>query len=462
MKNKLAIIFSTCMVVCCVIFFSCKDKEIPDTSGDTPDTPNQQDEITINHPCMLHTEADFVFVKSKVQSGEQPWANAFSHLETRKHASAAWTASPVRKLARLDATNWAALNDRWKNAGIEADWYNGVHANYTNLMYDAASAYQLALRWKLSGNDAYAITGIKILNDWAKTCVGYIVNSAGEFIDPNECLIAIQIHQLANAAEILRTSDKWATVDFEAFKKWMVDVFYKHASRFLQTHNNTCETHYWLNWDLAQMTAVLSIGILTDDKNKINEAIKYFKLGIGAGNIKKAVPFTHKDPDSDETLGQCQESGRDQGHATLCVALLGAFLQMANNVGVDLVTYDNARAIAMCEYVGKYNIGNVQSGTSMSSFVYADYNLPYTTYENCENTVQTVLGTGGRGTVRPGWELIHRLAQEAKVSDIYTKMWVDKMREYAPLNYSDGGQGDYGPNSGGYDQLGYGTLMFAK
>lgn len=26
----------------------------------------------------------------------------------------------------------------------------------------------------------------------------------------------------------------------------------------------------------------------------------------------------------------------------------------------------------------------------------------------------------------------------------------------------DGGAGDYGPNSGGFDQLGYGTLMFAK
>ena len=35
-------------------------------------------------------------------------------------------------------------------------------------------------------------------------------------------------------------------------------------------------------------------------------------------------------------LGQCQESGRDQGHATLCVSLLGAFCQMAKNVGEDL------------------------------------------------------------------------------------------------------------------------------
>lgn len=36
------------------------------------------------------------------------------------------------------------------------------------------------------------------------------------------------------------------------------------------------------------------------------------------------------------------------------------------------------------------------------------------------------------------------------------------MRENAARGNSDGGAGDYGPNSGGFDQLGFGTLMFAK
>ncbi len=440
-----------------ILFMACEEESTPQE----PTNPIPDYVKNINHPSMLHTEDDFYFVKSKVEAGAQPWANAFIHLESSKHAQSNWTANPVKKLARLDAANWASI-DRWVQEGIEEDWYSGIHNNYTNLMYDAASAYQLALRWKISGNDAYAVAAINILNSWARTCEGYIVNKKGEFIDPNECLIAIQVHQLANAAEILRTSNKWSQTDFDAYKKWMTDVFYKPASRFLQLHNNTCDTHYWLNWDLANMTAVLSIGILTDDNYKINEAIKYFKFGIGTGNIAKAVPFIYKDPDSDELIGQCQESGRDQGHATLCVSLMGAFLQMAKNVGEDLLTYDNNRALAMCEYVAKYNIGIVQSGSVMSQFVYDVSRLPYTTYQNCEGIVQTQMGADGRGTVRPGWELIHRLAQDYKLSDIYTQMWVSKMREYAPLNFSDGGQGDYGPNSGGYDQLGYGTLMFAK
>lgn len=452
-------------LIACILLFtgiissSCKGENVPETEEPTTSIPDYTKNIS--HPSMLHTESDFVFVQSKVRAGAQPWANAFNHLESSKHAQSSWTAKPVKKLARLDAGNWSAI-DRWVKEGIDSDWYSGIHNNYTNLMYDAASAYQLALRWKISGDNTYAVAAINILNSWARNCVGYIVNKNGEFIDPNEYLIAFQIHQLANAAEILRSSNEWSKSDFEAYKKWMVDVFYKPASRFLQTHNNACETHYWLNWDLANMTAVLSIGILTDDNYKINEAIKYFKMGLGNGNITKAVPFIYKDPDSDQMIGQCQESGRDQGHATLCVPLLGAFLQMAKNIGEDLMIYDNNRALAMCEYVAKYNIGSVQNGTSMTQFVYDTSSLPYTTYQNCAGTVQTQISADGRGTVRPGWELIHRLAQDYKLSDIYTKMWVDKMRAYAPFNYSDGGQGDYGPNSGGYDQLGYGTLMFTK
>ncbi|MDR1119285.1 MAG: alginate lyase family protein [Dysgonamonadaceae bacterium] len=458
MIKKSAILFLTGMVVCSVIFISCKNEG----ASDTPEPDNPANKITINHPCMLHTEADFAFVKSKVQASEQPWANAFNHLEQSKHAQSTWTATPVKKLARLDATNWAALNDRWVNAGIAGDWYNGVHTNYTNLMYDAASVYQLALRWKISGNDAYATTGIKILNDWAKTCVGYIVNSKGEFIDPNEHLIAIQIHQLANAGEILGTSDKWAAADFEAFKKWMVDVFYKQASHFLQSHDPACPMHTWLNWDLANMTAVLSIGILTDDENKINEAIKYFERGIGTGGIKNAVPYLHQDPDSPETLGQSNESGRDQGHATLCVSLMGVFCQMAKNVGTDLYTYDDNRAHAMCEYTGKYNIGAEEgSNYTMTGFTYDISRVPYTHYTNCEYN-NPVLSSDGRGTVRPAWELVHRLASDYGLPDRYAQEWVTKMRENASRGFSDGGAGDYGSTSGGYDQMGYGTLMFAK
>ena len=113
--------------------------------------------------------------------------------------------------------------------------------------------------------------------------------------------------------------------------------FILNITKFLSTHNgNECALHYWLNWDLSAMTALLSIGILADDNFKINEAIQIFQIWYWFGKYRKWRSFQTLDPDSNEMLGQCQESGRDQGHATLCVSLLGAFCQMAKNVGEDL------------------------------------------------------------------------------------------------------------------------------
>lgn len=429
----------------------------------------------LNHPCMLHTQEDFDFVKGKLQAGQQPWANAYTHLEQSEYARNTWVATPVEKLARLDQTNWSGP-ERWEENGLSEYYTPDAWTNYTHLMKDAAAAYQLALRWKLSDDDTYAKAGIDILNAWANKCTGYIVNSKGEFIDPNQYLIAIQIYQLANAAEILRDYEGWSEADFTAYKNWMVDVFYPQATNFLNLHNGftDCPLHYWLNWDLAEMTAVLSIGILTDDNFKINEAIQYFKFGVGGGNIINAVPFMHQDPDSGEMLGQCMESGRDHGHATLCVSLMGVFCQMAKNVGEDLFIFDENRALAMCEYVAKYNYGEVETGSNnsgwnMSNFKYDVTSVPYTNYTNCTGNSWPSMsyeehqaGNETRGTVRPAWELVRRLASDYGQTSIYSDMWVKKMRENTARGNSDGGAGDYGPNSGGFDQLGFGTLMFAK
>ena len=177
-----------------------------------------------------------------------------------------------------------------------------------------------------------------------------------------------------------------------------------------------------------------------------------------AGNIKNAVPFLHQDPDSDEILGQCEESGRDQGHATLCVSLMGAFCQMAYSIGEDLFAFDNYRAVAMAEYVGKYNLIKDEAfnkGTLVGDdFVYDSNSFPYTSYSNPSYT-NTTISTDQRGTKRPAWELFYGYCKAKGISSIYSGKWAEQMRP-------DGGGGNYGPNSGGFDQLGFGTLMYYR
>jgi hypothetical protein len=394
----------------------------------------------------LHTSADIEYVRQQLSAGNSPWSEALTRLESSNYAKVTYTASPVEYLARLDANNWKELNWRWENAGIADLWYDGIYVNYTNLMRDAAAAYQLALRYQILQDKQYADAAKKILTDWASTNKGLLRNSAGELIDPNEFLILIQAHQLAAAAQLLRISDDWqSTDDFAKVCTWLKSTFYVPASDFLVRHNDTTD-HYWLNWDLACMNAILSIGIVSDDAAMQAEAIDYFKSGNGVGNIAKAVPYVYDDPDgTGEKLGQCNESGRDQGHATLCASLLGTFCQMANGIGEDLFAYDNYRAVAMAEYIAKYN---VKDG---DAFKYDASSLPFTSYYYCSQQMDAI-SDNSRGTVRPGWDIWVGYCNKNGLPCKYAN-------EMAANDRPDAGGGSYGSNSGGFDQLGFSTLM---
>ena len=420
---------------------------------------------SLNHPCLLHTQDDINYVKQHI--GEEPYASALSKLKASQYCNTSYVASPVQYLARLDATNWGSLNSRWENAGIADLWYEGIHNNYTNFMRDAAAAYQLALLYMLEGNTAAADAAKSIMVQWSVVNKGLLRNTKGEIVDPNEKLILFQPYQMAIAAELLRGYNNWGSSDeFARVVKWLDDAFYAEAHGQLELQNNTGGGHYWMNWDLAAMTSILAIGVVSENQDYINEAIMYYKgIGGGPGNIYKGVPFLHQDPDSEEMLGQGNELGRDQGHNTLCAAVLGVFCQMGLKLGDDLFAYDNYRAIALAEYVAKYNLGKAVlypnpmsdfSGTSIDSadvnFEYRHSSFPYETYTYGDGGTMTEPSQAGRGTVRPGWDYWAGYANTHGVSAIYCN-------EYAARIRPDGGGGHYGGNSGGFDQIGFSTLM---
>ncbi|HTN19718.1 MAG TPA: RICIN domain-containing protein [Pelobium sp.] len=376
----------------------------------------QTQAITIVHPGMLHTAADFNRMIQKVNAGAQPWLSGWNKLLANPHSASTYTMQgPTVMIIRGSTT-----------LGSE---------NYSKVMNDAAAAYQNALRWKIAGTTANATKAIQILNAWATTCTSIEGDS-------NQSLASgLYGYQLANAAEIMRSYSGWSSSDFTKFKTFMVNVFYSDANDFLVRHHGTCDTHYWANWDLCNMATILSIGILCDDQSKIDQAINYFKSGIGTGQIGKLVPFMYSDG-----LGQGQEAGRDQGHATLDISLLGAFCQMSVNVGQDMFVYNPwnepvSRVEAICEYTAKYNLNQT---------------VPYTTYNNCENSNQTVISSNSRGTIRPAWELIYNYFNKVRGRPMtYSGQFATQVRP-------EGGGGDYGTTSGSFDQLGFGTLTFTK
>ena len=118
------------------------------------------------------------------------------------------------------------------------------------------------------------------------------------------------------------------------------------------------------------------------------------------------------------------------------IGIMGAICEMAWKQGDDLYGYDNNRFLAGCEYVAKYNLGE---------------DVPFKTYANDKWTM-TGVSDHARGNSRPVWELVYNHYVKLKgLAAPYTTKMAEKERP-------EGGGGDYGPNSGGFDQLGYGTL----
>ncbi|HJA54261.1 MAG TPA: alginate lyase family protein [Candidatus Bacteroides intestinigallinarum] len=386
---------------------------------DNIDKDDESIEFTLNHPCLLHTEADFDYVRSKVDAKAQPWYDGWQKLVNNGYSKTTYTPSPVESLERGGLSNWG------------------------NSVRDGQAAYQHALIWKISGNEDFAKSAINILNQWAKTCKRIAGDGGGDIL-----VAGFQGYQFANAAEIMRTYSGWKEEDFKAFQKWMLDVFYPVSYGFIANRTDPIG-HGWLSWEVPSNLTVLSIGILCDDKELINWALNYFYKGGGPGSIQYMVVDMHEDPAGrvkGKNLAQSQEMGRDQGHAAIAIPILGAFCQSAYNIGVDLFGYDNNKILSLCEYFAKYNLNPDQA-----------IEMPFTRYYTTKDGGKwhETISSVGRGETRPGWELIYNHYVKMKgVEAPYSTEFAEKVRpEGGMLDFVGGGRGD---------QLGFGTLMYTR
>jgi hypothetical protein len=365
----------------------------------------EQQPDTFVHPGGLHTQDDLDRMAAQVAARAQPWTDGWNLLLANPHASLGWRPRPVTTVVR-----------------------GGSGENYSLLYNDVAAAYACALRWYISGDAAYADKTVEIMNAWSSTLTG-ITGTSDKFL-----AAGIYGYQFANVAEIMRLYGGMAATDFAQFQDMMLSVFYPMNHDFLINHNGACISHYWCNWDACNMASMITIGVLRDSSDIFNEAVDYYQNGAGNGSIWNAVFYVHPD-----NIGQWQESGRDQQHSMLGLGLLATVCGVAWNQGIDLYGYGDNRLLTGAEYIAQYNLG---------------YDVPYVPYNNCDNVNQTTISPGGRGGSRPIWEQVYNhYAVSQGLAASYTSACAQAVRP-------EGGGGNYGPNSGGYDHLGYGTLTF--
>lgn len=403
------------------------------------------EERGFRHPGGLHTQEDFDRIKAQLAAGNPKVTEAYNLLKSAEYAQSGITTWPVETIVRG----------------------GGVGENYLNAARGATMAYQNALRWKIEGNTSCAMTAVRVLMAWANNCK--LVSG-----DSNWALAAgLYGYQFAQAAELMRDYQGWNKNDFETFKKWMLTVWYPGNINFLRGRNGTWQNyvgnqggvrpgHYWSNWPLCNVLAVMTIGVLCDDVFIYNQGLSFMKYDQ-AGTFKDprvADPILNdgctefignlvvtKSKSALETgaygeLGQMQESGRDGGHAAMALGLAVDIAHMAWNQGDDLFSYMDNRLAAGIEFIAACT-QNVQ-------------NLPWTNYKyvDCRTAWHNgwlMTGPAEPAEVRNYWGTV--IGHYEGVKGV--KMPFAE-QAYAQMGIDVGGKGG---TSGPYDHLGYSVLM---
>lgn len=157
------------------------------------------------------------------------------------------------------------------------------------------------------------------------------------------------------------------------------------------------------NWGAIVNRCRMACAIFLDDKVLYQAAIDYHLHANDNGSLPKYVAES----------GQCQETGRDQGHAQLGLGALNEICEMAWEQGDDLWGALDNRLMKGMEYTARYNLG---------------YDVPFETWTDCTGLYNdwTEPGEMGRGVIRDIYELAYNhYVGRCGLSMPYTKRILD-------------------------------------
>jgi hypothetical protein len=338
------------------------------------------------HPGMLHTKADLERMRDGVRTHREPIFSGFEIL--RQHPNSQSTYTPRGPAAMIG-----------RNPTVHVDLFDS----------DSNAAYQCALMWCITGDQAYAKTSIRILNAWTSTLK--------EITGADAVLCAsLGGFKLLNAAELIRhTGGGWNATDIQATEEFFRRVFLTVINNFAPFANG--------NWDTAAIKCKMAVGIFCDDTDLIDNALQYYLHGCGDGQLESYI----------YPGGQCQESGRDQQHTQLGLGHMGDACEMAWNQGLDLYGAARNRLLEGFEYTARYNLGS---------------DVPFV--PDHDRTGKYVHQTiSSRSTFRPIYEQIYNhYAHRRKQAAPYTQRVAEKIRPEGHANEAD--------------HTGFGTLSYSR
>ncbi len=136
------------------------------------------------------------------------------------------------------------------------------------------------------------------------------------------------------------------------------------------------------NWGHIVNRCRMAAAIFLGDKELYQHAVNTYLYANDNGTLPHYISAT----------GQCQETGRDQGHAQLGLGAMCEICEMAWEQGDDLWGALDNRLMKGMEYTAKYNLG---------------YDVPFETWTDCTGLYNdwTEPGEMGRGIIRCIYDL---------------------------------------------------------
>lgn len=294
------------------------------------------------HPGVRHSRGDLELMNARVFANQEPWASAYDTM-------LAW---PGFRDGMLGRTPSSLSFPPAPRPLIDVGENNMPHTGQDEGLTDATAAYIHALQWYVTGNPAHAEKTIEILNAWGNTLTTF--NGIGK-----ELTGAWLCSMFCEASEIVRSTypagapaTRWT-----AFDNMLRTKFWPLLQNFKPSYNG--------NWDALITEAIMSMGVVLNDRTIFNTGRDYFISGAGNGSLPNYV-FAD---------GTTQESTRDQAHEQMGVLALVSSAEIAWKQGENLYATLSNRLFLGLE-------GTAQRTLAGSGDVLPGWNIAYNHYHN--------------------------------------------------------------------------------
>lgn len=249
-------------------------QDIPGVLGTVPSLiPNRRDitpylksrPSTFVHPGMWHTHSDLERIRVNSLAGKEPWASSFKAFRLDKHSQSNYTMQGPKSIIS-----------------------RGAISNYSSFADDVRAAWQNALMWYITKDNAHWIRSTTILDAWGSNLTNIIGTD-------RSLLIGLDGDMFVNAAEIMRHEGNW----IESGTKWQGGSGFSIQLYWLFSRQSIPVGQ--ANYGMVSIKAMMNFAVYLDDVALWNYAVNELVNNPCAGVFAQFSP-----------TGQSVEAGRDQ------------------------------------------------------------------------------------------------------------------------------------------------------